>query len=60
MRLPGTPLIASVSHEVFSYGPRLVQLGLALVRGQHISPYHYADHKLVTAEALTTEKSVNT
>ena len=52
MKTPGTPLIASVSHEVHTYGPRLIQIGLALVRGQHVSPYHYVNHKLVTAEIL--------
>ena len=52
MKILGTPLIASVSHEVHTYGPRLMQLGLALVRGQHVSPYHYVNHKLVTADIL--------
>jgi ribose transport system substrate-binding protein len=52
MKIVGTPLVASVSREVHTYGPRLMQLGLALLRGQHIAPYHYVDHKLVTAEAL--------
>ena len=51
MKTAGTPLLASVSHEVHTYGPRLMQLGLALVRGQQIAPYHYVNHKLVTAEA---------
>ena len=52
MKIPGTPFIASVSREVRTYGPRLIQLGLALVRGQHVAPYHYVNHKLVTAEEL--------
>jgi ribose transport system substrate-binding protein len=53
MKQPATPFVASVSHEVHTYGPRLMQLGLALVRGQQIAPYQYVRHKLVTAEALT-------
>ena len=57
MKIVGTPLVASVSHEVHTYGPRLMQLGLALLRGQHIAPYHYVDHKLVTAEALVAQPS---
>jgi len=52
MKIAGTPFVASVSREVHTYGPRLMQLGLALVRGQHIAPYHYVNHKLVTAEEL--------
>jgi len=53
MKVPGTPLVASVSREVHTYGPRLMQLGLALVRGQHVAPYHYVNHKLVTAKGLS-------
>ena len=52
MQGPGTPLVASVSHEVQTYGPRLIQLGLALVRGQHVAPYHHVNHKVVRAETL--------
>src|SRR5450631_353679 len=36
MRAIGSPLIASVSHEAQSYGPRLIHLGLALLAGQRI------------------------
>lgn len=52
MRRPQTPLIASVSHEAGSYGPKLVQLGLALLNGQTIPPYNYVEHKLVTGSSL--------
>jgi ribose transport system substrate-binding protein len=38
MRKPGTPFIASVSHQAASYGPRLIQLGLALLNGQTLPP----------------------
>jgi ribose transport system substrate-binding protein len=55
MKLDGTPLVASVSREMHTYGPRLMQLGRALVRGQHIAPYHYVNHKLVRAEALADQ-----
>jgi ribose transport system substrate-binding protein len=52
MRFPGTPMVASVSREVHTYGPRLMQLGRALIRGQHVAPYQYVNHKLVKAEEL--------
>jgi ribose transport system substrate-binding protein len=55
MKVAGTPLIASVSREVRTYGPRLMQLALALVKGQHVAPYHYVNHKLVTAEELSNQ-----
>ena len=52
MQRSRTPLVASVSHEVRTYGPRLIQLGLSLARGQHVAPYHYVSHRLVTAEIV--------
>ncbi len=51
MKTPGSPLIASVSHEAQSYGPRLIHLGLALLSGQRIPPYNYVEHTLVAASA---------
>lgn len=47
-----SPFIGSVSHDVSSYGPSLVNLGLALLRGQTVAPYNYADRKLITRETL--------
>jgi ribose transport system substrate-binding protein len=52
MSTPGSPLIGSVSHEAQSYGPRLIQLALALLSGQRVSPYNYVEHKLVTAATV--------
>ena len=48
MSRPRSPLVGSVSHQASSYGPRLIQLGLALLSGQRVSPYNYVEHKLVT------------
>jgi ribose transport system substrate-binding protein len=52
IRRPGTPAIGSVSHEVTQYGPRLIELGLALLRGEKVAPYNYVDHKVMTADRL--------
>jgi len=52
MKTSGTPYIASVSHEAGSYGPRLIQLGLAILNGQTVPPYNYIAHKLVAATSL--------
>ena len=52
MRAAASPLIASVSHEAQTYGPRLIQLGLALLAGQRVPPYNYVEHRLVTAAAI--------
>jgi ribose transport system substrate-binding protein len=53
MRRPDTPWIGSVSHEAGTYGPRLIQLGLSILRGLTVPPYNYVDHKLVTANMLS-------
>jgi ribose transport system substrate-binding protein len=47
-----SPLIGSVSHEVNTYGSRLIHLGLAMIKGDRIPPYNYVNHKLVTAKSL--------
>jgi ribose transport system substrate-binding protein len=52
MRRRSTPLIASVSHETSTYGPALMNLGLALLRGQTVPPYNYVAHRLVTRRSL--------
>ena len=49
-------LIGSISHEVESYGPRLIQLGIALLRGYTVPPYNYVRHKTVTPETLGVEE----
>jgi ribose transport system substrate-binding protein len=58
MKTPGTPYIASVSHEAGSYGPRLIQLGLGILNGQTVPPYNYIAHKLVTATSLAKRARV--
>jgi len=55
MRRPGSPWIGSVSHQAGNYGPMLIQLGLALLRGQTVPPYNYVEHRLVTPTSLQLE-----
>lgn len=50
MHRPGTPAIGSISHEVQQYGPRLIELALALLRGEKVAPYNYVNHRTVTAD----------
>ncbi len=49
---PGSPWIGSVSHEASSYGPRLIQLGLSILRDVTVPPYNYVEHRVVTAEMV--------
>lgn len=53
MNAPASPLIGSVSHEAATYGPRLIHLGLALLKGETIPPYNYVAHKLIVSDSLT-------
>ncbi len=55
MRSGKSALIGSISHEVETYGPRLIQLGISLLRGYTVPPYNYVRHKGVTAETLSAE-----
>jgi ribose transport system substrate-binding protein len=55
MRLGKSALIGSISHETESYGPRLIQLGIALLRGYTVPPYNYVRHRAVTPETLGAE-----
>ncbi len=52
MKKPHSPIIASISHEAHTYGPRLIQLGIALLRGHIVPPYNYVQHRVITAGML--------
>ena len=49
IHLPDSPAIGTISHDVSQYGPRLIALGLAMLRGETVSPYNYVPHQAVTA-----------
>jgi ribose transport system substrate-binding protein len=55
MRSGKGAFIGSISHEMESYGPRLIQLGIALLRGYTVPPYNYVRHRAVTPETLGAE-----
>jgi ribose transport system substrate-binding protein len=57
MLIADSPMIGSVSHEANDYGPRLIELGLSLLRGRTVPPYNYIRHKLVTPELLRKSTS---
>ncbi|HEV2135328.1 MAG TPA: substrate-binding domain-containing protein [Terracidiphilus sp.] len=56
MRSGTSAIVGSISHEVESYGPRLIQLGISLLRGYAVPPYNYVRHRVVTADGLGTEE----
>jgi ribose transport system substrate-binding protein len=55
MRSGKSAIIGSVSHEVEHYGPRLIQLGISLMRGYTVPPYNYVRHRVVTPDTLGVE-----
>lgn len=60
MRKDKSAIIGSVSHQADSYGPRLIQLGIALMRGHTVPPYNYVRHQLVTPQTLADEANGKT
>jgi len=58
MRTGDSALIGSVSHQAESYGPRLIQLGISILRGYTVPPYNYVRHRVVTPETLQVEQTI--
>ena len=56
MRKGTSAIIGSISHEPETYGPRLIQLGIAILRGYTVPPYNYVHHRAVTPETLGAEE----
>jgi ribose transport system substrate-binding protein len=54
LRSGKSAIIGSVSHGAETYGPRLIQLGIALLRGHIVPPYNYVRHYVVTPEILAS------
>ena len=52
MRTGKSAIVGSVSHQAEGYGPRLIQLGIALLRGYTVPPYNYVIHRVVTPDNL--------
>ena len=57
MRKESSAIIGSVSHGADTYGPRLIQLGIALLRGHIVPPYNYVRHHVVTPESLASSEA---
>jgi ribose transport system substrate-binding protein len=56
MKRGSSAMIGSISHEPETYGPRLIQLGIAILRGYTVPPYNYVHHKAVTPETLGADE----
>jgi ribose transport system substrate-binding protein len=52
MRTGQSALIGTISHGAETYGTRLVQLGISMLRGYAVPPYNYVRHRVVTPETL--------
>ncbi len=47
MSRPNSPLIGSISHEAHTYGDRLIQVGLSLLKNESLTPYYFVDHRVI-------------
>ncbi len=52
-------IVGSISHEPETYGPRLIQLGISILRGYTVPPYNYVHHRAVTPETLGAEEKAH-
>ena len=52
MRTGSSAIVGSISHEAETYGPRLIQLGISILRGYTVPPYNYVHHRAVTPDSL--------
>jgi ribose transport system substrate-binding protein len=59
LRTGKSAIIGSVSHGAETYGPRLIQLGVALLRGHIVPPYNYVRHHVVTPETLAAASTAH-
>jgi ribose transport system substrate-binding protein len=57
MKGGSSAIVGSISHEPETYGPRLIQLGIAILRGYTVPPYNYVHHKAVTPETLGADET---
>jgi ribose transport system substrate-binding protein len=60
MRKRSSAIIGSISHGAETYGPRLIQLGITLLRGRIVPPYNYVRHYVVTPESLMADENPGT
>jgi ribose transport system substrate-binding protein len=52
MLTPGSPLVGAVSYVPERYGPRLLELAMAIVAREPVPPAVYISHELVTAASI--------
>jgi ribose transport system substrate-binding protein len=45
-----SPLVGTVYTAADRYGPQLIELGLAILKGQAVSPYNFTSHEVMTRE----------
>lgn len=55
-----SPMVGTVSSAAENYGQQLIELGLAILKGQAVSPYNFTSHELVTRESLLQSEPVGT
>jgi len=59
MRKRSSAIVGSISHAVETYGPRLIQLGISILRGYTVPPYNYVHHRAVSPDTLGQEEKIH-
>ena len=52
MHRQSSAIVGSISHEAETYGPRLIQLGISILRGYTVPPYNYVHHRAVSPDTV--------
>ncbi len=55
-----SPMVGTISTEAANYGPKLIELGLAILNGQAVSPYNFTPHEMITRHALVNAEKALT
>lgn len=55
---PGSPMIGSVSHEAHEYGPRIIELALAILQGKSVLPYNYVNHRTISRKMIRLKSAI--
>lgn len=57
MNRSDSPMIGTISHEIATYGPALMNIALNLLRGQPVPPYNYIAHKVVSRKSVLQQST---
>ncbi|WP_109488507.1 substrate-binding domain-containing protein [Occallatibacter savannae] len=51
-----SPMVGTVYTDMEQYGPQLIQLGLAILKGHAVTPYNFTDHRVIDRDSILQER----